>query len=188
MFTVTRITERNWRSWREIRLAALADAPDAFSGTLAEAEALPDDDWREMTRAGAIFIAAEGGTRGGGAGAGDAPADAADAPAGALAGVVAGLARESAAERGLGAMWVAPAWRGRGAAGALIAAVVGWARAEGAERLGLWVPADNARARACYQRQGFEATGRSYPFPGSTGRFIDEMHLDLARPATAPGP
>ena len=132
---------------------------------------LPDDKWREMARTGAIFIAAAGGGPDG------------VAAAGGPAGVVAGLVRESAAERGLGAMWVAPAWRGRGTAAALIAAVTGWARAEGAERLALWVPADNARARACYQRQGFLATGRTRPFPGSSGRFIDEMRLDLGRPA-----
>jgi ribosomal protein S18 acetylase RimI-like enzyme len=53
-------------------------------------------------------------------------------------------------------------------------------RSERAARLELWVPADNPRARACYQRQGFLATGRSRPFPGSSGRFIDEMLLDLA--------
>ncbi len=47
-----------------------------------------------MTRAGAIFIASAGPE---------------------LAGVAAGVPRESPAERGLGAMWVAPAWRGRGA-------------------------------------------------------------------------
>jgi hypothetical protein len=61
VFTVGRVTEQDWRSWREIRLAALADAPDAFAGTFAGAEVLADDKWREMARTGAIFIAAAGG-------------------------------------------------------------------------------------------------------------------------------
>jgi GNAT superfamily N-acetyltransferase len=64
-------------------------------------------------------------------------------------------------ERGLGAMWVAPAWRGRGAAPMLADVVITWAGSEGAARLGLWVPADNPRARAFYEG-------------------ISEMSLDLA--------
>jgi AcrR family transcriptional regulator/GNAT superfamily N-acetyltransferase len=161
---VTRVTEEDWRAWREVRLAALADAPESFAGTLDETEALPEREWRAMTRTGAIFIAAEGSSP---------------------VGVAAGVPRGSAAERGLGAMWVAPRWRGRGAAPLLAAAVIAWARAEGAARLGLWVPADNARARAFYERQGFLATGRTRPFPGSSGRFIAEMILELSGSAGA---
>ncbi len=33
---VTRVGEDGWRAWREIRLAALTDAPDSFADTLAE--------------------------------------------------------------------------------------------------------------------------------------------------------
>jgi GNAT superfamily N-acetyltransferase len=161
---VTRATEADWRALREVRLAALADAPDSFAGTLAEAEALPEREWRAMTRTGAIFIAAEGSSP---------------------VGVAAGVPRGSAAERGLGAMWVAPRWRGRGTAALLAAAVIAWARAEGAARLGLWVPADNARARAFYERQGFLATGRTRPFPGSGARSIAEMFLELGGSASA---
>lgn len=94
-------------------------------------------------------------------------------------GVAAGVPRASPAEFGLGAIWVAPQWRGRGAAPMLAGTVIGWARSQGAARLGLWVPADNPRARAFYERQGFRATGRSRPFPGSAGRSIREMSLDL---------
>ena len=156
---VTRVREDGWRPWREIRLAALADAPDSFADTLAETAALPEREWRAMIRAGAIFIAS----------AGPEPV-----------GVAAGVPRESPAERGLGAMWVAPARRGRGAAPMLADAVITWASSEGAARLGLWVPADNARARAFYAGQGFLATGRSRTFPGSADRLISEMSLDLA--------
>ncbi len=158
MLAVARMGEDGWRAWREIRLAALADAPDSFADTLTEATALLERDWRAMTRTGAIFIAS-----------------AAPEPVG----VVAGVPRESPAERGMGAMWVAPPWRGRGAAPMLADAVIAWARSEGAARLGLWVPADNPRARAFYERQGFRTTGRSRPFPGSADRSVSEMSLDL---------
>jgi GNAT superfamily N-acetyltransferase len=159
---VIRVSEDGWRAWREIRLAALAEAPDSFADTLAGAAALPEHDWRAMTRAGAIFVATAGPER---------------------VGVAAGVPRESPAERGLGAMWVAPPWRGSSAAPMLAGAVIAWARSEGAARLRLWVPADHPRARAFYERQGFRATGLSRPFPdsgsGSAGRSISEMSLDL---------
>jgi GNAT superfamily N-acetyltransferase len=155
---ITRIGEDDWRVWRDVRLAALADAPGAFgSGTEQEA-ALPEDAWRAMTRTAAIFVATAGGTG---------------------VGVVAGLPRESAGERGLGAMWVAPAWRGRGLAPALVGAVIAWARSEGGARIGLWVPADSPRARRFYQRQGFRATKQVRPFPNDATRIIGEMTLEL---------
>lgn len=76
-------------------------------------------------------------------------------------------------------MWVTPAWRGSEVATMLADAVIGWAREEGCARVGLWVPGDNARARRFYERQGFEATGQSRPFPGDAGRSISEMIIDL---------
>ena len=61
----------------------------------------------------------------------------------------------------------------------LAGAVIGWARQGGCARVVLWVPADNARARRFYERQGFRATGLSRPFPGDAGRSISEMALDV---------
>jgi GNAT superfamily N-acetyltransferase len=155
---VSRAGEDDWRLWREVRLAALADAPDSFADTAGAAEALTERDWRAMTREAAIFIATAGRE---------------------AVGVAAGLPRESPAERGLGAMWVAPAWRGRGVAPMLAAEVIGWARSQGCTRLSLWVPSDNARARAFYERQGFRTTGRARPFPSDPRRSITEMYLAL---------
>ena len=155
---VCRVGEDDWQLWRAVRLAALADTPGAFGSGLQEEEALSEDAWRAMARAAAIFVATAGG---------------------AANGLATGLSRDSAHERGLGAMWVAPPWRGRGVAAMLTGAVIAWARAEGSARVGLWVPADSARARRFSERQGFRATGRSRPFPNDAGRFIDEMLLDL---------
>lgn len=53
-------------------------------------------------------------------------------------------------------------------------------RAQNCTRVGLWVPADNPRVYAFYERQGFRSTGRSRPFPGAAGRSITEMRLELA--------
>jgi GNAT superfamily N-acetyltransferase len=157
---ITRVGEDDWRVWREVRLAALTDAPTAFGSGLERKEALPEDAWRAMARTAAIFVAV---------------AD------GAAVGVVAGLPRASAEERGLGAMWVAPSWRGRGVAPALAAAVMAWARSEGGARIRLWVPADSARALRFYESQGFRATGQARPFPDDDTRVIHEMLIELAR-------
>ena len=156
---ISRLGEDDWRAWRQVRLAALADAPESFAGTVARAAALGEPDWRAMIREGAVFLATAGG------------------PA---IGAAAGVPRESPADRGLGAMWVAPPWRGRGIAALLAGAVIGWARSQGCARVGLWVPADNVPARAFYQRQGFRPNGRVLPFPGAAHRSICEMWLDLA--------
>jgi GNAT superfamily N-acetyltransferase len=155
---ITRIGEDNWRVWRDVRLAALADAPEAFGSTAVQEEGLPEDAWRAMARTAAIFVATANGTG---------------------VGVVAGLPRESSSERGLGAMWVAPSWRGHGVAAALAGAVIAWARFEGCARIRLWVPADSGRARRFYQRQGFRPSGQVRPFPNDAARTIDEMVLEL---------
>jgi GNAT superfamily N-acetyltransferase len=156
---ITRVAEDDWRAWREVRLAALADAPESFADTVAQAQALKEPDWRAMTRDGAIFLATTGQR---------------------AVGVAAGLPRPSPLERGLGAMWVAPPWRGRGVASMLADAVIAWARSQGCTRVGLWVPDDNTRARVFYERHGFRPTGRSRQFPGATERSLSEMRLDLA--------
>jgi len=144
--TVIRLGEEDWRAWRAVRLAALADAPGAFGSTLEHEQALGEEAWRAMTRGAAILVAVAGGIP---------------------IGVVAGVGRPSAGERGLGAMWVTPAWRSHGVAALLVGAVIDWARDEGCAQVGLWVPADNARARRFCERQGFRATGHSRPFPAT---------------------
>jgi hypothetical protein len=47
---INRVGEDDWRVWRDVRLAALADAPEAFASGTEQEEVLPEDDWRAMTR------------------------------------------------------------------------------------------------------------------------------------------
>lgn len=156
---IERIAEDDWRRLRMVRLTALADAPSSFGSSREEEEAYEEERWRAMIRTAGMFVAADGDT---------------------LVGMAAGIPRESNEERGLGAMWVAPQWRGSGVAALLVEAVVGWARDNGCRRVGLWVPADNPRARRFYQRQGFTMTGRTKPFPNNPSRHITEMHRELS--------
>jgi GNAT superfamily N-acetyltransferase len=134
---------------REVRLAALADAPEAFWRTLDEELARPMADWRERARLGAV---------------GDVDVTFLAARDGAVVGSVSAYTPSAAPElRELAAMWVAPAARGTGAADALIAAVVGWARSAGAGGVRLWVVPTNGPARRVYARHGFVVIGGPEP-------------------------
>src|SRR5262249_23529737 len=136
---------------RDLRLRALADAPDAFSTTLAEARAYPEQDWDERAAGGAkgseraTFILIDGGRWQG------------------MAGGIRDPERPDTAE--LVSMWVAPDLRRQGGARALIGAVAGWARMQGVTRLELWVTDGNAPAVALYRREGFRNAGVSQPLP-----------------------
>jgi GNAT superfamily N-acetyltransferase len=153
---VVRLTEDAWPVLRAVRLTALADAPDWFGPTLAEAQAYDEERWREILRTGVAFAALLD-----------------ESPVG----MVGATPRPHADECGLGVMWVSPAWRGRDLAGRLTAEVVAWARAEGKRRIRLWVHTDNVRARRFYERQGFVPTGLTKPFPEAPGRLIAVMAL-----------
>ena len=47
----------DWQAWRDIRLQALRDAPDAFSSTYAEQNKLGEDHWRQRVAGGGLFLA-----------------------------------------------------------------------------------------------------------------------------------
>ena len=47
----------DWQAWRDIRLQALRDAPDAFSSTYAEQNKLGEDHWRRRVTGGGLFLA-----------------------------------------------------------------------------------------------------------------------------------
>lgn len=136
---------------RDLRLRALADAPQAFGSTLAEARRQPDAFWQERARQSSdgsgqcLFVAAE-----------------ADRWVG-LAGGVASAERAQTVE--IVSMWVDPAVRRRGIASRLVEVVASWSRAQGATRLELWVTSSNTPALGLYAALGFMQTGRSQPLP-----------------------
>lgn len=134
-----------WRTLREVRLAALLDAPYAFGSTHAREVAFAEADWRRRLGRGVTFLALR------------------DGQAVALAGGVHSDEAEGAVD--LVSMWVHPSARGRGTGEALVAAVAGWASDQGAARLRLWVTETNAAARRLYERCGFTPTGELQPLP-----------------------
>jgi len=139
----------DWPILRDIRLTALADAPDAFASTYAREEAFEQADWLARIVGGGSFLAYL-------------PEIDASEPVG-LAG---GFTPQPGVIE-LVSMWVRPKARGRGVGAALIAAVTDWAKVSDATVVHLWVSEDNAPACLLYQRCGFVLAGQRQPLPSN---------------------
>jgi GNAT superfamily N-acetyltransferase len=165
---IRRIEPDEWKLLREVRLAALADAPSAFGSTYAREAGFAEDVWRDRIANAGFFLAFDGAE-----------------PVGLAAG-----RRDFAApptQRELVSMWVSRTARGRRIAGMLVEAVAAWARADGAGELSLWVVIDNGAARRAYERLGFVANGIRQPVvPDEPDRVEEQMLLTL--PADRPTP
>jgi ribosomal protein S18 acetylase RimI-like enzyme len=133
------LTSDDWQVWRELRLAALADAPDAFGSRLADWVDATEDRWRARLElpGGRNVIALLDGT---------------------AVGMASGLRPEQDGVVELVSMWIAPAGRGRGIGDGLMTQVEQWAREAGAHTLQLSVADGNDKAYALYLRSGFTET------------------------------
>lgn len=160
--TVRQVTVGDWRLLREVRLRALADAPNSFGATLATARALTDGDWVERAGSGGLTLIAVSEGR----------------P------VAMGGARPvDVPSYGVWGMWTAPEARGQGLGGRILDTLVTWCRREsGAEDAGdvvLHVTEENAAARRLYVGRGFAPTGVWEPLRAGSSLRIEELRLDL---------
>lgn len=136
---IARLGEADSARFKALRLASLADAPDAYGTTLAEAEAWPDAVWRDQLQATATFVAERHGRD---------------------VGVARGAVDDTDATRAwLRSMWVAPDARRHGIGHQLVEAVTAWARHAGCSRLALDVTDSNLGATRFYTWLGFIETG-----------------------------
>ncbi|MGH3498776.1 MAG: GNAT family N-acetyltransferase [Nocardioidaceae bacterium] len=137
------LTPEDWALWRQLRLAALAEAPQAFGSTLAEWSGVGDTEerWRDRLSTVPFNVVARQ-----------------DGVAVGMASVV--VDDEAQGRPELISMWVAPLSRGTGVSGTLISAVLGWAAVAHPGEVVLRVREDNARAAATYRRHGFVDAGR----------------------------
>jgi len=155
-----------WRPYRELRLRALADSPDAFGSTLAAEQARPDEAWRERLEAAAtsgqdLALVAE--------------------HQGALLGLV--WAKRDAADTGvvnLFQMWVAPEVRGLGTGRGLLRGAVEWARGLGANVVQLGVTCGPTSAVRLYTREGFKPYGPAESLRPGSPLLAQCMRLVLA--------
>jgi GNAT superfamily N-acetyltransferase len=137
----------DWPALRDIRLAALRNAPEAFSSTYDDQVRFGPEQWQQRIARGGTFLAFLPGTSG---------------PAGMAGGYQAapGLVE-------LISMFVQPWARGHGVGEALVDAVLGWALARDAMTVHLWVTETNTPARRLYERCGFTPTGERQPLPSN---------------------
>jgi ribosomal protein S18 acetylase RimI-like enzyme len=154
---VRRVQVDEWEALRDMRLRALADSPDAFGSTHAEAVARPEQWWRDWTErsaagaAQAMFLAWDGGE-----------------PVG-----IAGAYREGSSYIVV-SMWTVPQRRGHGIGRSLLDAAVAFA---GDEEIVLSVTEGNDAARHLYESSGFVATGATEPLRSNTALLIHELRL-----------
>lgn len=159
------LTADDWPVWRELRLAALADAPYAFGSRLADWQG--DGDREERWRArleipGSYNVVA--------------------VLDGKAVGMVSGVPGPRAGVVELISLWVGADARGRGVADRLVRAVEEWGLEGGAEVLRLDVAPGNERAIAFYRRVGLEDAGAGVGAEGG------ELVMEKALRAQRPGP
>jgi GNAT superfamily N-acetyltransferase len=151
---IEQLTADDWRRWRELRLLALTEAPDAFGTGLAEWQGSGDTEarWRNRMITVPFNVLAVDGSR--------------------AVGQVSGLPTDDPSVVELISMYVHPAARGTGAGAALVESVCAWAHHGGAHTVILGVKGTNVHARRLYERCGFSV---------DHGRSRDDCDVSMAR-------
>ncbi len=145
---IRRIAEGDGPLLREVRLAAIADSPGAFTTNLEAARARPSEAWTRVAEAhsgaddqATWFAEVDGDT----------------------AGMVSAFRTDDGAVT-LTSLWSAPGFRRIGVADALVGAVRDWAMAARAVEVRQWLVERNAHARAFHEALGFVPTGAERPY------------------------
>ena len=145
MVVVREVTPDDWETLRDVRLAALREAPHAFASTYAREASFTEEQWRGRINDRSVTYFAY------------LPEN--PEPAGLAGAYVAdGIAN-------VVSMWVRPSARGNGVGEALIGATADWAKTRDHAALLLWVTESNTSARKLYDRCGFALTGERQPLP-----------------------
>ena len=157
---IREITQDDWQAMRDVRLAALREAPSAFGSTYAREAPFTREQWLARISDRAVHYLAY--------------VEAIPEPAG-----IAGVFIEDDGSPEVVSMWVSPAARGQKVGQALIEATAGWARSRGYGALYLWVTESNAAAARLYERCGFTPTGETQPLPSNPALGEIRMRREL---------
>ena len=142
------IKNSEWREYRNIRLAALKEAPDAFGSTFESAREYPDQEWEKRC----AFLDIQ-----------------TDYPLVAIIdGIFVGIvwSKISQPEKTIChiyQMWVKPEYRGLNLGRKLLIDSISWAQSKNVESIQLSVTCGNSPAQKLYESLGFIATGDSEP-------------------------
>lgn len=147
------------RVLREVRMNALADSPDSFHETRAEAEAQLDDYWRDLLdpvsrsdRAQLLI------------------AEANPSPIGLVF-----IRVDENLVGHVGSMWVHPSHRRTGIGRDLLSTATTFAERVGAASMELWVSAEDPGARQFYESAGYRVTGETRLLRQGSGVQIQHM-------------
>lgn len=149
---ITTLAESEWAVYRDLRLRALKESPDAFCATYAESSKLSDYDWQIRLQGLSPHL--------------DLPLVAR------VDGIPAGMtwARIDPAQPlvvHLFQMWVAAEYRGLGLGRDLLLEAIRWSRQSGALKMVLGVTTGDTPARQLYESVGFTMVGDIEPLrPG----------------------
>ena len=163
--SVRPITAYDWRSYKNLRLRALQESPDAFGSTYAHESTRDDPAWKERVATVTSVSSAQ-------------------AFLGIHKEVVHGLiwCKASDADHELVEifqMWVAPEARGLGIGRALLETAVAWAENRGAVRVRLGVTIADSPAMQLYKTSGFEPVGPAEPLRPDSILMSQTMELRL---------
>lgn len=157
------LTPEDWQEYREVRLAALKDSPEAFVATYADEEGQPEQYWRRcMAQADRLLASRDR----------------------SALGVVSVRPRpepEHAAD--LCDLWVTPTARTTGVAWSLTQAAAAQAVKNGCTQLYYWVSTENGRAIAFASNVGFRITSERRTIQTDNTEFGDQeiaLMLSLA--------
>lgn len=131
----------DWQVYRDVRLAALREAPGAFASSLAQEAEFDEAFWRKRMARSVRLLASS---------------DALDE--GTPAGIVSVGDSDERDVAELFGLWVTPQLRGAGVAWKLVEAATGHAKGDGRRVLQAWVSTDNGRAVAFFSSYGFRPT------------------------------
>lgn len=149
-----------WQIYRDLRLQALQDSPDAFGSTYAVSKAYRDDQWRDR-------LASHD--------------QESQLP---LVGLLdsqhlaMGWVSLIDSEAHLFQMWTHPKARGFGLGGAIVDAAIEWSRTK-SKLLVLDVTVGNNTAEALYASRGFAPTGELSPLREGSDKQVKKMSREL---------
>lgn len=162
---IRRLTVEDLSLWRQIRLEALRDSPEAFGSTYEDESTLGLAGWQTKwenwtcSPGGGVWVALI------------------DREA---AGLVGGVCdREVAGRVWLISMWVSPKARRRGIGRALVESVIAWAKTQGLNEIRLQVTSNNPAAQKLYELIGFKLTDGSEAHARKPSKCEHEMRLVL---------
>lgn len=165
------LREDEWQIYRDVRLAALRDAPDAFVARFEDEASYDEDFWRDrMTRAHRLI------------------AERGDEPVGTVS---LGLHDVDPGTGEVFGLWTAPTVRGHHVAWSLVSTARTKAAEDSLRLLYFWVVSDNAGAVGFASTFGFRPTTQRRPVrvaEGATEKEVDEvaMVLSLSSDPTQP--